>query len=965
MKKTLLLLLFALSMCGVNAQKKVFIYDGAPFSPAAWDAAEMRFSDNEGKHFPYIPDDVYWGYKTLIFNITDVSDDCMMRVMNAWWSSVYRESFPLADEVKNGTWEFQLTEEVAMDCAQGNGGGGRDLNLMLTDGSCTINSVYYIDDEPSCPTDMSAYTEKVDSIETPERSKEVYKYSVDGKISQYISYNWSDNNWVSDFRIKYTYTKRGDETFVTSLYSSWDQNVDDWNTPSRKGEFSYDVRGNKTLDAHYNWDEYSQQWVGTSMYEYAYDEYSHQTLSANYTWTSWGGWEGVRKTERAFDSAGRQTLDASYSWNSNYYAWHGNYKYEYDYNDMDFQILYAYYYNWDCGMNNWMDGYKEEHNYNDKGYQTYYARYSWSYYANDWIPNYKEEYILDENNNQKEINGYSWNGNDWFHSIKYEFAFRTDGLQEGLLGYRWDSESGAWLLYQKQEYDYDNNGNQTLLLGYLWDNTLYDWVNRFKYEYTYDEGGRRTSNAYYDWESSINDWVGNYKDVWAFDSHGYQTGYAYYYWDSSINDWYGSWKYGNDYDENGNQTASYNYRWNSAIGDWVNSSKSEYTYDSNGTPSGNVYYSWDENFNIWQPNSKQEYAYDSYGNQTLSASYFWSDYDGGWHGSSKLEYVYDAYRNRTSISKFVWNSNGWDEVSSTSYKYDTSVGGTVLGINSYYKLLSVTNTTYNNGTPSSVTTKYFYSKIVNNGDSSTDFVLTDGEEYEISTAKVATSIAYTRTFNNTNWQALYVPFSMSYSDWANQFEVAYINSVDQYDSDEDGIVDKTAVHVIRIKSGSIRPNTPYLIRAKTVGRKTLKVANTILCSADENSLSCSTMLSTFTFTGTYSGVKASTMVARGLYSMGGGTLNIPSSTSALKPYRWYMSTNDRNLMLTTPSGNTRSIIVRLIGEDNGDEVQFFDPDQVSTAEGSVTVFDLNGRVISSDKLSSGTYIKNGKKVLVK
>lgn len=126
--------------------EKFWIYGEDPeaqpaFSPAAWDAAEMRFSDNEGKHFPYLSDDVYWGFKTLIFDITDATDDCKGRIMNGWWSARYDDEKDV--QFTNGLWELQLTEAIAKDCARGNGGDGKDLDLMVTSGSCTINSVYY------------------------------------------------------------------------------------------------------------------------------------------------------------------------------------------------------------------------------------------------------------------------------------------------------------------------------------------------------------------------------------------------------------------------------------------------------------------------------------------------------------------------------------------------------------------------------------------------------------------------------------------------------------------------------------------------------------------------------------------------------------------------------------------------------------------------------------------------------
>lgn len=112
-----------------------------PFKPAAWDAAEMRFSDNEGKHLPYLSDDVYWGFKTLIFDISDATPDCAGRIMNGWWSARYDGDKDV--QFTNGQWELPLTEAIAKDCARGNGGSGKDLDIMVTSGSCTINAVYY------------------------------------------------------------------------------------------------------------------------------------------------------------------------------------------------------------------------------------------------------------------------------------------------------------------------------------------------------------------------------------------------------------------------------------------------------------------------------------------------------------------------------------------------------------------------------------------------------------------------------------------------------------------------------------------------------------------------------------------------------------------------------------------------------------------------------------------------------
>jgi uncharacterized protein YjdB len=129
-----------------NTPYKVWVYGEDPrqepsFSPSALDGAAMRFSSTEGKYFRTLTDDEYFGLKTLIVDVSDATDDCTMKVMNGWWSATYADYVP----VLNGQMKIQITEEMAKDCAKG--GGGRDLDLMLYGGSCTINSVYYIEGE--------------------------------------------------------------------------------------------------------------------------------------------------------------------------------------------------------------------------------------------------------------------------------------------------------------------------------------------------------------------------------------------------------------------------------------------------------------------------------------------------------------------------------------------------------------------------------------------------------------------------------------------------------------------------------------------------------------------------------------------------------------------------------------------------------------------------------------------------
>ena len=60
--------------------------------------------------------------------------------MNGWWSARYDGDKDV--QFTNGLWELQLTEAIAKDCDRDKG-DGKDLDIMVTSGSCQINAIYY------------------------------------------------------------------------------------------------------------------------------------------------------------------------------------------------------------------------------------------------------------------------------------------------------------------------------------------------------------------------------------------------------------------------------------------------------------------------------------------------------------------------------------------------------------------------------------------------------------------------------------------------------------------------------------------------------------------------------------------------------------------------------------------------------------------------------------------------------
>ena len=251
-----------------------------------------------------------------------------------------------------------------------------------------------------------------------------------------------------------------------------------------------------------------------------------------------------------------------------------------------------------------------------------------------------------------------------------------------------------------------------------------------------------------------------------------------------------------------------------------------------------------------------------------------------------------------------------------------------------------------------------FGSIVPIASSNPSIALADGEAYTNDTDTDYDEISYTRNFTHTNWQALYVPFEMEYDDWKDDFEVARINNMNQYDDDDNGTIDRTVMEVFKVKNGGTEANTPYLIKAKTTGEKTITLTDATLYAAEDVSHDVSSWNTLFTFTGTYSGVSGATMFGNGYYALGNGTLHqAADATNALSPFRWYMAVTDRQ-------GNPKDIgeVKVMVFDMDGDETDSLTP-TLSQGEGESSVYVLSGRRVTNPR--QGIYVKNGRKVVIK
>ena len=247
-----------------------------------------------------------------------------------------------------------------------------------------------------------------------------------------------------------------------------------------------------------------------------------------------------------------------------------------------------------------------------------------------------------------------------------------------------------------------------------------------------------------------------------------------------------------------------------------------------------------------------------------------------------------------------------------------------------------------------------FDEIVTLEEQPTTVALKDGEPFTNALEREVETLTYTRTFNNTEWQALYLPFALAYENWADDFEVARINNMNQYDDNDDGIADRTVMEVFLVKEGSLEPHTPYLIKAKTTGEKTFTLANAFLYGPAKRSYTVSSWNTLYTFVGTYTGISGEEMVNGGYYALGGGTLHPAASTeNALSSYRWYMKTTE----LSTSQQKASEVKILVFDEDEETGIETL------KEESDMRVYDLQGRRV--EKPAKGLYIVDGKKIMFK
>ena len=232
------------------------------------------------------------------------------------------------------------------------------------------------------------------------------------------------------------------------------------------------------------------------------------------------------------------------------------------------------------------------------------------------------------------------------------------------------------------------------------------------------------------------------------------------------------------------------------------------------------------------------------------------------------------------------------------------------------------------------------------------YCLNDGVVYNNTVQQKYKKIEYKRSFKNTNWQALYVPFAIDCDAISDKFLLAIIKD------ENDANVSATSFEIMYAPEGYVtEPNTPYFIKALVACEHTIVMENdsegVALYPAEVNTVECTFEDGKFVFTGTNAQFADMYRPDQSRYALSGGALCYASSASVkLGAQRWYLD------IVTNGSKPQAAISIRAVDGTTG-------INEVKTDNGEVkAIFDLTGRRVA-EMTVPGIYIVGGKKVLVK
>ena len=222
----------------------------------------------------------------------------------------------------------------------------------------------------------------------------------------------------------------------------------------------------------------------------------------------------------------------------------------------------------------------------------------------------------------------------------------------------------------------------------------------------------------------------------------------------------------------------------------------------------------------------------------------------------------------------------------------------------------------------------------------------------------------TKTFNNTGWNAFFVPFDFTLTaEMLEKFEFATL-----YSTSLEGGIGSPMISYIKAKVGDkITAYFPCMIKAKATGKQTINMgAVNYVYTAEIKPESCTSTKEVYNF---YPVMANTYFAAKKGYYLNSEQNSFVYNVNAgayIQPFRYYMTIQDKNTnsYIVPTSGGASQAKFCVIGEGEATGITDIVDD---AANASGKVYNLQGVLVgnTTEGLPKGVYIKNGRKVIVK
>ena len=242
-----------------------------------------------------------------------------------------------------------------------------------------------------------------------------------------------------------------------------------------------------------------------------------------------------------------------------------------------------------------------------------------------------------------------------------------------------------------------------------------------------------------------------------------------------------------------------------------------------------------------------------------------------------------------------------------------------------------------------------------------DRVFIDESEGDIKSIVVSENVEnvdmiYIRNFTNADkWQGWYVPFDVSVADMAQAgLDVAEIYGI-LLDNDGDAVV-----AFLKMDAGTVKANTPYVVRPNDVGKVTVTTTST-LYPTNATQFTINSAKDTYTIGGIYE----QTVTPGNWYAINKeGRFQKMGTDVSLRPFRIWMTIDPREdnpyEPYAEPERTVERIDIVVMGDDVPTGMETIDNGELTT--GDSQIYNLQGQKVT-DIRKGQVYIFKGKKYI--